>query len=135
MESTMATVNKTKSGTYELSQLQAEINSDATIVPSCVSISGRGQNLTLEFAAALSAPEDTQLDVVIDEHAPVEQTIGVTTLPLSPLDNKKLAVHPSYKPNIDGITTYAVWAGAGDEVDESGVLVDDGELVVDQNFI
>lgn len=34
--------------------------------------------------------------------------------PISDVDGKKIAVHPSYKPEIDGKTTYAVWTGAGD---------------------
>jgi hypothetical protein len=36
-------------------------------------------------------------------------------LPLSDLDGTKLAVHSSSKPTIAG-TTYAVWAGAGDDI-------------------
>jgi len=54
--------------------------------------------------------------------------VKIQGLPFSNIDNKKLAVHPSYKPNVDGITTYAVWGGAGDEVDGNGVLVDGGEI-------
>lgn len=36
-------------------------------------------------------------------------------LPLSDIDDgKKLAVHPTYKPRVEGLTTYAVWCGNGD---------------------
>jgi hypothetical protein len=124
----MAIIQKTKSEVYELSELQAEINSNANIVPSCLNIVGKGQDLTLEFAAALSGAEDTELDTVISNHIPNPQIIDVVQLPFSGLDNKKLAVHPSYKPQIDGLTTFAVWTGAGDEVDGNGDLVDDGEI-------
>lgn len=34
--------------------------------------------------------------------------------PISDIDNIKVAVHPSYKPFVEGKTTYAVWSGAGD---------------------
>lgn len=50
------------------------------------------------------------------------------TLPLSKLDNTKLSVHPSYKPEIPGSATYAVWTGAGDEVDGGGSIVPSGVL-------
>lgn len=38
------------------------------------------------------------------------------TLPKSRLDNTKVAVHSSPKPDISGLTTYAVWTGAGDDM-------------------
>jgi len=37
--------------------------------------------------------------------------------PLSDIDSgKKVAVHPTYKPRVDGNPTYAVWCGAGDNM-------------------
>lgn len=37
-------------------------------------------------------------------------------LPKSSIDGKKLSVHTSYKPEIDGSSTYAVWSGSGDDI-------------------
>ena len=68
----MATINKTKAGLYELSQLQNEINANVNIVPSCTSISGAATNLTLTFAAALSGAEVTELETVITDHGPTQ---------------------------------------------------------------
>ena len=129
----MTIYNKTASGAYEPSQLEAEINADAAIVPSCLSISGNdatrgGTPLAIEMAADLSGPEETALDALLAAHVPEPEVIDVNQLPFSTLEGNKLAVHPSYKPEIDGHTTYAVWCGAGDELDVDGNLVDDGEI-------
>lgn len=40
---------------------------------------------------------------------------GTQQMPVSDIDNFKLAVHTSYKPKSDN-TTYAVWTGAGDDM-------------------
>ena len=58
-------VGKTKDGTYKLSELQKTINASPLIVPSCLAITGADSQLTLEFAVALDAAEDTELDVII----------------------------------------------------------------------
>jgi hypothetical protein len=50
-------------------------------------------------------------------------------LPLSDLDGKKLAVHTSYKPALDGIQTYAVWTGCGDDIAASPDGIGDGDLL------
>jgi len=47
--------------------------------------------------------------------------------PLSDLDGKKLSVHESTKPTIDGALTYAVWTGAGDDI-QTGEI-GDGEVL------
>lgn len=124
----MTTYIKTKNGEYEVSQLEAEINSDASIVPSCLAITATGTSLSLEFAADLSVDEETALDALILAHVPDVESIDVAQLPFSEIDGNKLAVHPSYKPNVSGITTYAVWGGAGDELDVDGNLVDNGMI-------
>ncbi len=117
--------NKTKTPPYDLSLLQAEINEDTNIVPSCLSITGTGDQLIVTMAATLSDPDEVNaLDAVIAAHVAPTENISVSRLPFSPLDGKKLAVHQSTKPQIDGITTYAVWGGAGD----NGVI-GDGELL------
>ena len=124
-------VNKVKNEPYSASTIVGEINVSPDIVPSCLSITTVGVNLTLEFAVALSGAEDTALDAIIAAHVPPMETIDVSELPFSKLDgenNKKLAVHPSYKPDVEGITTYAVWGSAGDELDVNGDLVDGGEV-------
>ena len=41
---------------------------------------------------------------------------GTLAFPISDIDNTKVAVHTSYKPVVPGITTYAVWTGAGDDI-------------------
>ncbi len=108
---------KTKTGAYDVSQLQNEINADRNITPSCIAITTEGETLHLSFAAGLSGAEDARLDLVIAEHTPVPATFNAGELPISTLDGFKLSVHQSTKPNIPGISTYAVWAGAGDDVD------------------
>jgi len=40
--------------------------------------------------------------------------LATDILPISTLDGKKLAVHSSAKPDIDGSETFAVWTGSGD---------------------
>ena len=119
-----AIVNKTKNDGYKAAELQREINADVLIVPSCLSITGSGNNLSLEFAAALSVDEETELDAIILAHVPPVDVIGVTELPISTLDGHKLAVHSSPKPARDGQTTYAVWAGSGDNT----ALAEDASL-------
>lgn len=61
-----------------------------------------------------------------------EKTVIVETLtqelPLSDLDEKKLAVHPSYKPKGD-LQNYAVWTGAGDDMEASPHGLGDGPLL------
>lgn len=109
-------VNKTKSGSVDLRTLQAEINANAAIVPSCISISKSGIDLLLEFAAALSPTEDTVLEAVIDAHVPPSQPVEVSTLSFSSIDGKKLSVHHSTKPDIDGVTVYTYWTGRGDDM-------------------
>lgn len=52
---------------------------------------------------------------------------GTLAFPVSDLDNQKLAVHTSYKPRVPGITTYAVWTGAGDDI--AGGNLGDGDLL------
>ena len=121
-------VNKVKNEPYKASTIVGEINASPDIVPSCLSITAVESDLTLEFVAALSGAEDTALDAIIAAHVPPTEFIDVTQLPFSSLDGNKLAVHPSYKPEVQGITTYAVWGGAGDQLDGSLDLVDDGEI-------
>ena len=121
-------VNKTAPGAYKIGSLQGEINSDPAIVPSCLSVTATGQSLDIEFAAALAGAEDTALDAVIAAHVVPADLIEASLLPFSDIDGKKLAVHPSYKPLLDDGTTYAVWCGAGDEVDGNGDLLDGGEV-------
>lgn len=121
-------VNKVKNEPYKASTIVGEINTSPDIVPSCLSITAVESDLTLEFVAALSGAEDTALDAIIAAHVPPTEFIDVTQLPFSTLDGNKLAVHPSYKPEVPGITTYAVWTSSGDEVDENNILVPNGEI-------
>ena len=121
------TVNKTTTDPYDIESLQSEVNADGSIVPACMSVSASDDDLTLEFTAALSGAEDTALDAVIAAHVPPVESIDVAQLPLSAIDGIKISVHPSYKPTTVGTENYAVWTGAGDEVDaSSGNLVDGG---------
>ncbi len=120
-------VNKTKSGVYSIGELQREINASALIVPSCLSITGSDTDLILEFAAELDGAEDAELDAIILAHVEPAETINVSTLTFSELDGKKLAVHTSYKPLIDGSQCIAQWTGAGDDI--AGGIVGGGELL------
>lgn len=119
---------KTKSGDYNLSQLQNEINTNAVIVPSCLAITSEDTTLNLEFATSLSGAEETELNTVVSDHIPTPQEIDVTQLPFSDLDGKKLSVHPSYKPKIETGSTYAVWTGSGDDINDSS-QIGNGELL------
>ena len=49
--------------------------------------------------------------------------------PLSDLEGAPLAVHPSYKPQLVDGTTYAVWTGAGDDVDSTPNVIGAGDLM------
>lgn len=124
----MTTYNKTKNEEFNAQQLQTEINTNSGIVPSCLSITSNGDDLVLDFAAALSAGEETELDTVIANHVPDVEIVDATQFPLSDLPGEPLAVHPSYKPKVDG-TTYAVWTGAGDDVVSDPHVIGDGELL------
>ncbi len=56
-------------------------------------------------------------------------TVKIEDLPFSDIEGNKLAVHPSYKPNVAGGTTYAVWTGAGDDVDSNPNVLGEGALM------
>ena len=114
----MATYTKTKTGGYNPDLLQSQVNSDETIVASCTAISTEGTSLTFTFAAALSAPEETRLDEIIAAHVKPAEVIDVSSLPKSTIDGNKLAVHTSAKPEIEGINTYAIWSGSGDDLND-----------------
>ena len=51
-----------------------------------------------------------------DDYGNVVSVALSTDLPKSTIDGDKLAVHTSYKPEIEGQTTYAIWTGAGDDL-------------------
>jgi len=112
----MATYNKTKAGDYDAEELQEEINSDVTVVPSCNSITGTGTDLILEFAASLSAGEETTVDTLISDHVPTPVNINVSTLLTSETSGKKLAIHESSRPQIPGKEFHSYWTGAGDDM-------------------
>lgn len=119
---------KVKSGEYEVIQLQTEVNSDLTIVPSCTAISAKGNQLTLTFAAALSGVEETALDTVISNHVPAVEDVPATLLPRSSVDGFKLAVHSSSKPEHDQ-QTFAMWTGSGDDLNDPQGQLCGGEML------
>ncbi len=57
--------------------------------------------------------------------------VAIKDLPFSDIEGLSLAVHPSYKPRIEGGTTYAVWTGAGDDVnvDPNLSVLGEGDLL------
>ena len=120
-------VNKTKAGEYQITELQRTINASVLIVPSCLSITASGTDIALEFAAALSGAEDTELDAIILAHVKPTDMIDVNTLTFSEMDGKKLAVHTSYKPALEGSMCVAQWTGAGDDVVNG--IIGGGELL------
>jgi hypothetical protein len=109
---------KPKSGDVNLVQLQAEINSATAIVPSCTSVSRAGDELTLTFAAALNSGEEAGVEAIIAAHVANEAYIAISELPKSP-ETGKIAMHASAKP-LQSQQTYAVWAGAGDDMTTAG---------------
>lgn len=116
---------KTREGEVNLNQLQSEINSTSAIVPSCISISASGTTLTLSFAAALNSGEEVALESVIATHVPNDTYVAISELPKSP-ETGKIAMHASAKP-LQEKQTYAVWAGAGDDMATGGA--GDGPLL------
>lgn len=112
----MTIYNKTKTGGYKLTELQAEINADATIVPSCNSITGSGTEIALDFAAALSAGEETTLDTIISNHTPSTDLVDAAVLLTSESSGDKLAIHESSRPQIDGKFFHTYWTGSGDDM-------------------
>lgn len=67
---------------------------------------------------------DTTKTVIVDSIS--------TSMPISDLDNFKLAVHASAKPfNPNGSTTYVVWVGAGDNMNatDEELGIGEGELI------
>lgn len=115
-----------KTDPYDVAQLQAEINGNSGIVPSCLAVTAEVDNITFTFAADLSAGEQTLLQGVLDSHIPVPQTISLAELPIS-TDTNKLAVQHSAKPMFHDKVTYVVWTGAGDDLDNH--LLSQGELL------
>ncbi len=60
-----------------------------------------------------TCPENNGHTIDPDKTTIVEELIQ--EFPLSDIDSgKKIAVHPTYKPRIEGSETFAVWCGAGD---------------------
>lgn len=112
----MTIYNKTKTGGYKLNELQTEINADSTIVPSCTSITGNGTAIDLDFAAALSAGEETTLDTVISNHTPSTDLVDAAVLLTSESSGDKLAIHESSRPQIPGKSFHTYWSGAGDDM-------------------
>lgn len=106
---------KNKPVPVNLITLQAEINSNGSIVPSCTSITDMGgSTISLEFAADLSPSEETALDTVLSEYVYAEPPIPMSIFQIQP-ETGKLAVQASAKP-LQAQQTYAVWSGSGDDV-------------------
>jgi len=59
--------------------------------------------------------DDYGMEALDEEGNSIRLNIS-TDLPKSTIDGKKLSVHSSYKPEVDGFTTYAIWSGSGDDM-------------------
>lgn len=117
-----------------LSQLQQEINSNSTIIPSCLSISSTGNQYSFEFADNITIQDETTIQEIVNNHIPITPKLEITTLPISDLDGFKISVHSSSKPVVEGSTTYVVWTGSGDDLENyvEGCLtcsIGEGELL------
>lgn len=72
--------------------------------------------------------DDYGKEVLTEEGGLVK--INITdNLPKSTIDGMKLAVHTSYKPEIEGHTTFAIWTGAGDDITDLENGIGNGELL------
>ncbi len=125
---------KNKTGDFDLDQLHNTVNIDKNINPSCISVSSEevsenSHDITFEFTNALNTPEEDRLEQLVNEHSPVSPSVPLRILPFSDIDDKKLAVHPSYKPTVDGGSTYAVWTGAGDDLSQSPSGLGEGPML------
>ena len=86
-------------------------------------------NIVIEMS---QAEKDIVDDYGTDGMEDIAATLKVSisdNLPLSTIDGKKLAVHTSYKPEIEGHTTFAVWTGAGDDLTDLEGGIGNGELL------
>jgi len=108
--------NKTKQN-VDPYQLQFDINASTDITPICQSVTvNNADDLTLVFVDQLTVEEESALDAIIALHVPVEEHFAVTQLPFSRHLDGKLAVHSSSKPEPEGISTYVIWCGCGDDL-------------------
>ena len=123
----VTTYTKTKNEDFELDQLQIAVNTNPGIIPSLLSASSDGNQITFEFANHLTSPEEDVLDHLVAAHVPVLRAIPTTQLPVSDIDGKKLSVHLSYKPKTDK-RNWATWTGAGDDIDDPS-QVGNGEVL------
>lgn len=128
----MSTLYQKTKSVFECAQLQGEINANALIIPSCLGITANSTSLILEFAIALSVDEETELDSLISNHTPVSENIDVATLPISDLDDKKLAVHASTRPLGDK-KVYPVWISAGDDLSDPDNETGGGDILCFDN--
>jgi len=111
-------------------QLQNEINNNATFVATLLDIMfEQPDQLTLTFSTDLTGEETSMMDTLVSNHVPSTIEISSARLPVSDLDKHKISVHTSYKPMIPGVSTYATWTGAGDDVPNSPDGHGDGDLL------
>lgn len=114
--------------TFEMGQITQEFNNSPEMQATCISIQDTANNgFIVTWNQTLTTQEIINAQTIVDDHTPEPQEVEVSQLPRSLLDGKKLAVHASYKPDIGEETTYAVWAGAGDDM-VNGV-VGEGEML------
>jgi len=87
-----------------------------------------------DILAAISSGDLIVNDGTVDITDPVQGWNWVlgNTMPMSStVDGSKIAVHSSSKPEPMGVTTYAVWTGAGDDMDEAdeSLSLGNGEML------
>ena len=112
-------------------QLRDEINGNTTFTVTCVDIIFQDPDqITVKFNTDPSGGEISMMDTLIAAHVPESIEVSSAILPKSPIDNFKLAVHTSYKPENASKQTYAVWTGAGDDLAQTPNSLGEGELLV-----
>lgn len=125
----MTTIFQRTKNIVDITQLKQQLNNSVEFTSTCVEIvHDIEKNLIfIHWNNDLAPLEIEAMDDIISAHDATEEEIPISKFPLSDLDGIKLAVHSSPKPKVDGITTYAVWTGAGDDI-ENGIL-GDGQLL------
>lgn len=115
----------------DATQLQVEINNNSGFTATCTAVNWvQPDQLEIVFNTDLSGNEESLLDTVVANHDPEAELFDIRTLPINTALGGKVAVHSSPKPEIEGLETFVVWSGCGDDVtDPENPILGEGDLL------